>query len=125
MDTSTRDTPPRDTPPRDTPPRDTPTEQWYDTDEGGPLFAQIHREMNNKFSKVEIGRAITTKDISLSVTTDQRERFKVHFPRNFPSAAAVVNYGAKCKELRVSVNRNAPSELCTELIKMLCELVYG
>ncbi len=67
----------------------TPAEQWYESDDGGQLFAQIYSELNSKFAAIEISRGSTTKDISLIITTDQRQKLDVHFPRNFPFDAVL------------------------------------
>ena len=106
-------------------PNDTAEKQWYETEEGGDIFSQIYSELNGNFAAIDISRELSTKNISLLVTTDERKKFEVHFPKNFPLAAVRVKYAGALKEITVPYNKNAgPSDFCKNFSKMLTEMVY-
>jgi hypothetical protein len=102
----------------------TPVEPWYETEEGGQIFSEIYSELNGKFATIDISREVSTKDISLFMTTDQRQKLTVHFPVNFPLAAVKVNFAGALREITVPFNKNSISKFCEDFSKMLTELVY-
>ena len=118
MDTST------DEPAAATPPG-ADGKQWYDTDRGGQLFADIHRELNGKFVTIDISRAVTNKDISLVLTTDQSKKFTVNFPKYFPKAAVLVTCGRMAKQVKVPFSGDTSSKFVTEFTRKLCEIAFS
>lgn len=100
-------------------------EQWYNTDWGGKVLQEIYGKMNGAFGKIDMSRAVTTKDISLVVTTDRNQKLTVNFPKGFPNAAVLVSCGRETKHIKVPFNRNAPeSEFIAEFCKKLSEFAY-
>ena len=106
-------------------PSHTNEEQWYKADWGVKLLQKIYGELNGAFGKIDMSRAVTTKDLSLVVTTDRSQKLTVNFPKVFPNGAVLVSCGKDTKQIKVPFNRNAPeSEFAAEFCKKLCEYAY-
>lgn len=101
-------------------------DQWYEKAEGATLLAQISKEVNSKFHKVDIFRKTSTKDLSLIVTTDFCPELKVHFPRNFlHTSSFTVECGRRSVDMKLPPVSCSSSAVPTTLTNMLCELVHA
>ena len=96
--------------------------QWYETDQGGQLFAAIHTEVKKKFANVEISRVTSTKAISIVIWVNNLQSLKVHFPSTFPQEAVTVELNDSRKEITVPYNKNKKTR---EFAQEFCQMLGG
>lgn len=106
---------------------DASSKQWYDTPDGELLLRQIHQKLQNEFKAANIDyfRETTNQNLSLILNTNRRQKIEVHFPKNFPHSEIAVTCRGKWSNKLLHFNRNAQSDLPSQVAGLLHEVLNG